>query len=354
MDVRAALIRTERERLHLHDQLESRGHQRLRRLERLYQWAALAYRAAFAPVAVPAIPPRPQTGDREPETVAFWQYTCQQFTASHRELVALVQQIEGAPKLNRLRAVARRLRSWTGRETPPAHVSLPPSFFARSPLEGAQAHNPEALFQHVQRLHAHLTALAQRLEHRSARFYRLLYPLWDKSKRAWGRPVPAQLPPATSPRSSEAAQRRLAAQAVAVTPPARTLPPEACPDLITIVTPTYNRKTLVQKAVASVLGQTYTNWELIVVDDGSTDGTIELMDDYQDPRICWVVQPRRGVCQTRNTAIKLARGQYIAFLDSDNVWRPEYLEKNASRPRRRSGSCRRRLLQSQSLLRRQV
>ena len=54
----------------------------------------------------------------------------------------------------------------------------------------------------------------------------------------------------------------------------------------------FNRKELIRKALSSVLGQSYVNWELIVVDDGSTDGTDQLQEDYNDPRICWVTQPR--------------------------------------------------------------
>jgi glycosyltransferase involved in cell wall biosynthesis len=96
-------------------------------------------------------------------------------------------------------------------------------------------------------------------------------------------------------------------------------------DLISIVTPTYNRGYLISRAINSVLAQSYTNWELLVVDDGSTDDTHELISRYDDDRIRYVKIPRGGVSRARNTALDMARGRYITFLDSDNVLDPGFL-----------------------------
>jgi glycosyltransferase involved in cell wall biosynthesis len=98
--------------------------------------------------------------------------------------------------------------------------------------------------------------------------------------------------------------------------------------LVTVVIPTWNREQLVQQAVASVAAQTYKNWELFVVDDGSTDGTTG--------RLCRLGLPNLHIVQSahvahigrlRNLGANAGRGELIAFLDSDDLWRPEKLEK---------------------------
>jgi len=76
-----------------------------------------------------------------------------------------------------------------------------------------------------------------------------------------------------------------------------------------------------------VLGQTFTDWELIVVDDGSNDGTDAILDRFCDRRIRYVYQERAGVSAARNHGIRLARYPWLAFLDSDDQWRPAKLEK---------------------------
>lgn len=102
---------------------------------------------------------------------------------------------------------------------------------------------------------------------------------------------------------------------------------------ITVIIPTYNRKALLREAVESVLGQTFTDFELIVVDDGSTDGTAAMITDIRDPRLRCVQQANRGVSAARNHGIRLAhgeprkRGEWIAFLDSDDYWLPTKLER---------------------------
>ena len=97
---------------------------------------------------------------------------------------------------------------------------------------------------------------------------------------------------------------------------------------VSVVVPTYNRAHLVGRAIQSVLNQTYQDFEIIVVDDGSTDNTEELVKSFNDPRIRYIRHDQnRGGSAARNTGIKMARGEYIAFQDSDDEWLPEKLEK---------------------------
>lgn len=96
--------------------------------------------------------------------------------------------------------------------------------------------------------------------------------------------------------------------------------------LISIILPTYNREGYLREAVASVLAQTYDPWELLVVDDGSTDGTRAYLDTLVDPRVRCVLHDHCGnAALLRNVAARVVRGSYIAFLDSDDVWLPEKL-----------------------------
>jgi len=93
---------------------------------------------------------------------------------------------------------------------------------------------------------------------------------------------------------------------------------------VSVIIPTYNRRTLVGEAVESVLGQSFKDFELIVVDDGSTDGTEQELAKY-GARLRMYSQSRSGVSAARNFGVREARGQYLAFLDSDDLWRPEKL-----------------------------
>jgi glycosyltransferase involved in cell wall biosynthesis len=96
--------------------------------------------------------------------------------------------------------------------------------------------------------------------------------------------------------------------------------------LISIVMPVWNRRSFVGAAIDSVVGQTYGNWELLVVDDGSTDGSCDIISErLHDPRIRLLTREHRGVSQARNVALQEARGEIIAYLDSDNAWFPGYL-----------------------------
>jgi len=99
---------------------------------------------------------------------------------------------------------------------------------------------------------------------------------------------------------------------------------------VSVIIPTYNRAYLVGRAIQSVLNQTYQDFELITVDDASTDNTENLIKEFQqkDKRIIYLKhEQNEGGSAARNTGIKVSRGKYIAFLDSDDEWFPEKLEK---------------------------
>lgn len=97
--------------------------------------------------------------------------------------------------------------------------------------------------------------------------------------------------------------------------------------LVTVVIPTYNRLALVQQAIASVIAQTYTNWELIIVDDGSDDGSSEAIVSMNDTRIKVMGMQHLGnIAALRNTGVKAGSGSWLAFLDSDDLWIPQRLE----------------------------
>ena len=87
-----------------------------------------------------------------------------------------------------------------------------------------------------------------------------------------------------------------------------------------VIIPTYNRLDLCVETVKSALEQTFNDYEVIVVDDGSTDGTREYFNDFKDPKLTYAHQKNSGVSTARNQGIKLARGKYICYLDSDDIW----------------------------------
>ena len=94
---------------------------------------------------------------------------------------------------------------------------------------------------------------------------------------------------------------------------------------VSVLIPTYNRAEYLGEAIESVLAQTYRDFEIVVVDDGSTDNTSELVQRY--PCVRYVYQDHAGIPQTRNRALAEARGDLIAWLDSDDLYAPEKLEK---------------------------
>lgn len=97
-------------------------------------------------------------------------------------------------------------------------------------------------------------------------------------------------------------------------------------DLVSVVIPTYNREKVIIRAVNSVISQTYQNFEIIIVDDGSTDNTIDIINKINDKRIKIIKNDHKGANHARNTGIINSKGKYIAFLDSDDEWMPEKLE----------------------------
>ena len=98
--------------------------------------------------------------------------------------------------------------------------------------------------------------------------------------------------------------------------------------LVSIIMPSWNTGRFISESIQSVLNQTYTNWELIIVDDCSTDNTDEIIASFHDDRIRYFKNEHNsGAALTRNKAIREARGEWIAFLDSDDLWKPEKLER---------------------------
>ena len=97
--------------------------------------------------------------------------------------------------------------------------------------------------------------------------------------------------------------------------------------MVSVIIPTYNRAHVLPRAIESVLKQTYTELELIVVDDASTDDTAAVMTAITDPRVRYVRKEHGGAAAARNRGIAEAKGEFIAFQDSDDVWHSDKLEK---------------------------
>lgn len=95
--------------------------------------------------------------------------------------------------------------------------------------------------------------------------------------------------------------------------------------VFTVVMPMYNVSKYVSTAIESVLNQTYPHFELLCIDDGSTDNTVNIVNDFFDPRIRLIRQANRGLAGARNTGINNASGLYVAFLDSDDFWHKDKL-----------------------------
>lgn len=99
-------------------------------------------------------------------------------------------------------------------------------------------------------------------------------------------------------------------------------------ELVSIITPSFNSERFIQACIDSVLMQTYCNWELLIVDDCSVDSSSELISMHNDERIIFTQLAKNlGAAEVRNIAIRKARGRYIAFLDADDLWHPQKLEK---------------------------
>lgn len=129
--------------------------------------------------------------------------------------------------------------------------------------------------------------------------------------------------PRSAKKWDEAAERRWIASTESAALPASDGEP-----LVSIIMPAWNRESVIASAVDSIQAQTMHAWELLIVDDGSTDGTATLAEALAlaDPRIRVLRGDHAGVCAARNLGLAHARGRYIAFLDTDNSWRPRFLE----------------------------
>ncbi len=101
--------------------------------------------------------------------------------------------------------------------------------------------------------------------------------------------------------------------------------------LVSIITPSYNSAKFIKQCIESVIAQTYTNWEMLIVDDYSADNSLQILKKYNDKRIQLIELDKNvGASESRNVAIRKAKGKYIAFLDSDDLWEPQKLEKQIS------------------------
>lgn len=100
--------------------------------------------------------------------------------------------------------------------------------------------------------------------------------------------------------------------------------------LVSVIMPAYNAQAYIEEAIRSVIHQTYTNWQLLIIDDASSDDTYQIAErlTQEDARISLIRnETNQGVAKTRNRGLELAQGDYVALLDSDDVWRPQKLEK---------------------------
>lgn len=96
---------------------------------------------------------------------------------------------------------------------------------------------------------------------------------------------------------------------------------------ISVVIPLYNKGFIISETLESVLAQTFTDFEVVIVNDGSTDDSFEIVSQYSDDRIRLYNQENKGVSKTRNAGIEYAKGELIAFLDADDFWYPNHLEE---------------------------
>ena len=95
-----------------------------------------------------------------------------------------------------------------------------------------------------------------------------------------------------------------------------------------VIIPLYNAERYISRTLQSVLSQSYKNIEIIIVDDESPDDSVKVCQQFTDPRIKIIHQKNRGLAGSRNTGIRNASGEYIAFMDADDIWLPEKLAKH--------------------------
>ena len=104
-------------------------------------------------------------------------------------------------------------------------------------------------------------------------------------------------------------------------------------ELVSIITPVYNCEKLISSTIKSVQNQTYKNWEMLLIDDCSTDNSAKIIKEYskKDSRIKYLkLKENSGAALARNKALEISNGRFIAYLDSDDLWRPEKLEKQVA------------------------
>lgn len=113
------------------------------------------------------------------------------------------------------------------------------------------------------------------------------------------------------------------------------------PGLVSIITPCYNGAKYIGETIDSVISQTYLDWEMIIVDDGSKDNSAQIVREYaeKDSRITLVQQENAGSAAARNNGIRRAEGQYIALLDADDLWHPDFLEKQIAFMKEKDAVC---------------
>lgn len=112
-------------------------------------------------------------------------------------------------------------------------------------------------------------------------------------------------------------------------------------DLVSVITPCYNGEKYIAETIESVISQTYNKWEMIIIDDGSTDKSAEVVSKYmaQDKRIQLLRQRNAGSAAARNTGIRQAKGQYIALLDADDIWLPKFLTRQIDFIKQKNAVC---------------
>lgn len=99
-------------------------------------------------------------------------------------------------------------------------------------------------------------------------------------------------------------------------------------ETVSIIVPVYNARECISDTIMSVIGQTYDNWELWLVDDGSKDDTLSIMKEYESDKIHVVSNTEgKGAASARNLGVSMSNGRYVAFLDADDLWLPDKLEK---------------------------
>ena len=111
--------------------------------------------------------------------------------------------------------------------------------------------------------------------------------------------------------------------------------------LVSIITPCYNGEQFIKETIDSVESQTYPNWEMLIIDDGSTDNSEKIVNQYveKDSRIKLIKQKNAGSAAARNNGIRQAQGQYIALLDSDDIWLPEFLNDQIEFMNKKNAFC---------------